>query len=99
MQEQEKESNFKTMKYFDELKRSMNYLAENNLKVISLGEYVKLMTQGELNKDRYVIITFDDGFQGVYEAYHIIRKFGYKFTVFFIHDCFQTLSKESNSNY
>ena len=26
MQEQEKESNFKTMKYFDELKRSMNYV-------------------------------------------------------------------------
>ena len=62
--------------------RQMSYLAENNLKVISLGEYVKLMTQGVVNKDRYVIITFDDGFQGVYEAYRIIRKFGYKFTVF-----------------
>ena len=34
----EKEFNFKFMKYFDELKRSMNYLAENN-KTVFIIEY------------------------------------------------------------
>ena len=38
---QEKEFNFKIMKYFEELKRSMNYLAENN-KTIFIGQAVEV---------------------------------------------------------
>ena len=38
---QEKEFNFKLMKYFEELKRSMNYLAENN-KTIFIGQAVEV---------------------------------------------------------
>ena len=38
---QEKEFNFKLMKYFEELKRSMNYLAENN-KTIFIGQAVQV---------------------------------------------------------
>ena len=41
MLELEKEFNFKFMKYFDELKKSMNYLAENN-KTIFIGQAVEV---------------------------------------------------------
>ena len=41
MLEQEREFNFKFMKYFDELKRSMNYLAENN-KTVFIGQAVEM---------------------------------------------------------
>ena len=41
MLEQEREFNFKFMKYFDELKRSMNYLAENN-KTVFIGQAVEV---------------------------------------------------------
>ena len=41
MPEQEREFNFKFMKYFDELKRSMNYLAEND-KTIFIGQAVEV---------------------------------------------------------
>ena len=41
MQEQEKESNFRFMKYFDELKKSMNYLAKNE-KTIFIGQAVEV---------------------------------------------------------
>ena len=41
MPEQEREFNFKFMKYFDELKRSMNYLAKNN-KTVFIGQAVEV---------------------------------------------------------
>ena len=41
MLEQEKESNFKIMKYFEELKKSMNYLAENK-KTVFIGQAVEV---------------------------------------------------------
>ena len=41
MQELEKESNFKIMKYFEELKKSMNYLAENK-KTVFIGQAVEV---------------------------------------------------------
>ena len=41
MLEQEREFNFKFMKYFDELKRSMNYLAEYN-KTVFIGQAVEM---------------------------------------------------------
>ena len=41
MQELEKESNFRFMKYFDELKKSMDYLAENK-KTVFIGQAVEV---------------------------------------------------------
>ena len=41
MLEQEKGSNFKIMKYFEELKKSMNYLAENK-KTVFIGQAVEV---------------------------------------------------------
>ena len=41
MPEREREFNFKLMKYVDELKRSMNYLAENN-KTVFIGQSVEV---------------------------------------------------------
>jgi len=41
MPEREREFNFKLMKYVDELKRSMNYLAENN-KTVFIGQAVEV---------------------------------------------------------
>ena len=41
MQEQEKGCNFRFMKYFDELKKSMSYLAKNE-KTIFIGQAVEV---------------------------------------------------------
>ena len=61
MLEQEKEFNFKIMKYFDELKKSMNYLAENN-KTVFIGQAVEVpgtamsLTLKDISKNKLIDI-------------------------------------------
>ena len=61
MRELEKEFNFNFMKYFDELKKSMNYLASND-KTVFIGQAVEVPgtamsnTLTEINKKKLLEI-------------------------------------------
>jgi len=63
----------------------MRYLAESSFKVISLNDVVKCIQERRPFPPKAAVITFDDGFKNIYdEAYPVLRKFGFKATVFLV---------------
>ncbi len=68
-------------------KAQMEYLSENRISVITLKElYSRLSSSGPLPK-KTVALTFDDGFEGVYNnAFPILKEYGYPATLFAVTD-------------
>ena len=67
----------------DLFKQHMDYLAEHDFKIVPLPELVKQLKSGKALPDRAVAITFDDAYESVYnEAYPLLKKRGWPFTVF-----------------
>lgn len=63
----------------------MRFLKESSFDVISLGEVVECIQKNRPFPKRSVVITFDDGFQNVYdEAYPILKEFGFRAEVFLV---------------
>jgi peptidoglycan/xylan/chitin deacetylase (PgdA/CDA1 family) len=63
--------------------KQMNFLYEHKYKSISLSTAVNLMNSNQLNDEKYVVITFDDGYRDFYtEAYPILTKYRFTATVF-----------------
>lgn len=61
----------------------MDYLAQNNFKVVPLLDLVEKLRKGEALPDKTVAITFDDSYASVYEsAYPRLKKRGWPFTFF-----------------
>lgn len=61
----------------------MEYLYKNNYRILGLVETVKLLKKRERVKDKYAVITFDDGFRDFYtEAFPIMDRYGFRATVF-----------------
>lgn len=62
----------------------MNFLAENNYRVISVNEITELFNSlHSITEQKYAIITFDDGFRDFYtEAFPILQKYGFTSTVY-----------------
>lgn len=61
----------------------MAYLKEKDFKVVSILEVKKWVQNGERVPDGTVAITFDDGYMSVYNnAYPVLKKHGFPFTVF-----------------
>lgn len=59
----------------------MQLLHHNNYRVINLNEIKNALVGAPF--DKYVVITFDDGFRDFYtDAYPILKKYGFKATVF-----------------
>ncbi|HSX85667.1 MAG TPA: polysaccharide deacetylase family protein, partial [Cellvibrio sp.] len=64
-------------------KQHMDYLAEHEFKIVPLPELVKQLKAGKALPDKTVAITFDDAYESVYsEAYPLLKKRGWPFTVF-----------------
>jgi biofilm PGA synthesis lipoprotein PgaB len=64
-------------------KQHMDYLAEQKFAIVSLPELVAKLKKGEPLPDRAVAITFDDAYESVYrEAYPLLKKRGWTFTIF-----------------
>ena len=65
----------------------MKYLAEHDYHTITIDEfYAGLVGEGEL-PDNPVLITFDDGYEDNYtKAYPILKRYGFKATIFVISD-------------
>ena len=67
----------------DRFSEQLEFLRDNNYRVISLKQLVdSLKGESEL-PDRAVVITIDDGYRSVYtEAWPVLKQYGYPFTVF-----------------
>ncbi|UFJ40069.1 polysaccharide deacetylase family protein [Brevibacillus humidisoli] len=56
----------------------MAFLHENDLRPISLGEFLRFVDTGVLLTKNAVLITFDDGYESYYkEAFPVLEKYGY----------------------
>lgn len=61
----------------------MAYLAKNNYTVIPLAELVDMLTEHRSLPEKVTVITIDDGYRTVYSnAWPILKKYGFPFTVF-----------------
>jgi peptidoglycan/xylan/chitin deacetylase (PgdA/CDA1 family) len=67
----------------DRFQEQMEFLKAHNYKVIPLQQLVDSLNQGIKLPERGVVITIDDGYKSVYEnAWPILKKYGFPFTVF-----------------
>ena len=63
-------------------KDQLNYLKENNYKVLTLDEAIEAI-ENENVKPKSVVLTVDDGYKSFYEnAFPLLQEYGYKVTIF-----------------
>jgi peptidoglycan/xylan/chitin deacetylase (PgdA/CDA1 family) len=63
--------------------KHMSFLYHNNYRVINLNDTLKHLHSDNKLKEKYVALTFDDGFQDFYSnAFHILDKYHFTATVF-----------------
>lgn len=71
----------------DQFEAQMAYLAEEGYTTITIDEMMDALENGAPLPEKPVIITFDDGYADNYEyAYPILKKYGFKATIFLIYD-------------
>ena len=67
--------------------RQMKYLHDHGYRVITLGELLGFLQYRYAVPKRSVVITIDDGYKSAYEvAYPILRKYGFRATLFIYTD-------------
>ena len=67
----------------DRFSEQLEFLKKNNYQVIPLEQLVHSLQGGSRLPDRAVVITIDDGYRSVYtQAWPVLKKYGYPFTVF-----------------
>lgn len=65
----------------------MKYLKDNNYTALSLDELYEFIENNVPVPEKSVVLTFDDGYKDNYEtAYPILKKYGFKATIFVISD-------------
>ena len=71
----------------DQFEAQMAYLADEGYTAITIDEMMDALENGTPLPEKPVIITFDDGYADNYEyAYPILKKYGFKATIFLIYD-------------
>ncbi len=71
----------------DQFEAQMAYLADAGYTTITIDEMMDALENGTPLPEKPVIITFDDGYADNYEyAYPILKKYGFKATIFLIYD-------------
>lgn len=67
----------------DSFEQQMNYLASNGYTVVTLDDFFDFLEFRKQLPKKAVVITFDDGWQGVYTiALPILKKYGFPATLF-----------------
>ena len=85
-QVEEKDGNPLTL-WPDQFEAQMAYLADEGYTTITIDEMMDALEGGAPLPEKPVIITFDDGYADNYEyAYPILKKYGFKATIFLIYD-------------
>ena len=71
----------------EQFEAQMAYLADEGYTTITIDEMMDALENGTSLPEKPVIITFDDGYADNYEyAYPILKKYGFKATIFLIYD-------------
>ena len=71
----------------DQFEAQMAYLAAEGYTTITIDEMMDAHEHGTPLPEKPVVITFDDGYADNYEyAYPILKKYGFKATIFLIYD-------------
>ena len=64
-------------------KQHIDYLKDNDFKVLALSSVMAAIEKGESLPNKSVVITFDDGYRSVYtNAFPILKQYNFPFTVF-----------------
>ena len=77
----EKDFNYNHRRYYSKslFEKELKYLKKRRYQFISLTEWLKLIKINKIIKNKYVILTFDDGFKNVIDnAYPIMKKYNAK---------------------
>ncbi len=68
-------------------RKQMEYLKEKRIAVLSMQELYEGLVGPDPLPENHAVITFDDGFEGVYQnAFPILKEFGFPATVFVVTD-------------
>lgn len=71
----------------EQFEAQMEYLAAEGYTTITIDEMMDALENGTSLPEKSVIITFDDGYADNYEyVYPILKKYGFKATIFLIYD-------------
>ncbi|SET85508.1 polysaccharide deacetylase family protein [Thalassotalea agarivorans] len=66
-----------------QFEKHMQFLKDNDFKVIALSEMVERLKKGEALEDKTVVITFDDAYTDILEnGVPILKKYNYPYTIF-----------------
>jgi len=66
----------------DTFRQHMQYLADNH-RVLPLKQVVEALTNNQPLPDKTVVITFDDGYENIYDNAHpILKEFAFPYTIF-----------------
>jgi peptidoglycan/xylan/chitin deacetylase (PgdA/CDA1 family) len=61
----------------------MKYLHDNGYKTISTADLVRLLCENRPGSEKYVVITFDDGYRDFYtHAFPVLSSFGFSSTIY-----------------
>lgn len=61
----------------------LRYLKDNDFHVIALDRMINSLRSGQSLPEKSVVITFDDGYSSIFtEAFPMLQKYGYPFTLF-----------------
>ena len=67
----------------DKFRQQMQYLRDNEYRVLSMEAFRQLLSSGKPVPQKTVLITSDDAYRSIYErAFPVLKEFDYPFTVF-----------------
>lgn len=70
-----------------QFQRQMEYIKSKGIIPVTLSQALELMKNGRTKNEKYVCLTFDDAYEGLYHhAWPILKKFGYPATIFVVTD-------------
>lgn len=70
-----------------QFQKHMDYIQVNGITPVTLSRAVELMKSGESRNKKYVCLTFDDAYEGLYDfAWPVLHKHGFLATIFVVTD-------------
>lgn len=67
--------------------RCIRWLASRGYQCVSLSKAVEIIRNPAVHKQKYAVITFDDGYEGVYtEAFQVLQQHQWSATIFLVAD-------------
>ncbi len=83
----------------DDFEKHIEWLCENGYRFVSIDEVLKNISQKKKDENKRVVLTFDDGYEGVYQyAFPVLKRRQLTATIFLIPDKLGKIEKFSYLN-